>query len=275
MSQWLLITEDGMELNPFLLSPSLLDSPFFFETLYWNGFSFPLFEFHEERIQKALLLFHTKWEVFQKLLEVFFTEGSHLLEGKMQKVNLYLYPFSVFSKPSLLVRIAELPQISFRQLRFVPHLYTVSVYFSQLKSVQCQIYLVWRKHLGKDATEDLMLLSHDQSIAETTIANIWWDDGDSIWTPPLSSGCVNGVCRKALLSFLNRQGYPVGEKPFLLRDLSKTRLIWLTNALRGIQVISQIVHEGQILWKMEGSTDATLNVLSDFQERYFGKRHIS
>ena len=61
-----------------------------------------------------------------------------------------------------------------------------------------------------------------------------------VFTPFLQSGCVAGVFRVFLIEFLQKQGIQVIQGAFTQQDILQAQEVFLTNAVQGIQWVSQV-----------------------------------
>ena len=57
-------------------------------------------------------------------------------------------------------------------------------------------------------------------------------------TPPLSSGCVNGIVRKQIVENASLWGYSIEEKNMKTFELIKSDEVFLTNSINWIQWVS-------------------------------------
>ncbi len=83
---------------------------------------------------------------------------------------------------------------------------------------------VW--HLAeaqKEGWSEVVLLNERGEVAECTTANIFTVKGGRVTTPPLSSGCLEGVTRSVLLEIAPRCGVPMIEQPLTPEDLYRRR----------------------------------------------------
>jgi branched-chain amino acid aminotransferase len=85
---------------------------------------------------------------------------------------------------------------------------------------------------------DCLIINTENRICDSTIANVFWIKNGTIFTPPLSEGCVAGVMRSHLLTELPLQGYTVEEKTAVADDLVDADEIFLTNAISGLRWVS-------------------------------------
>jgi len=83
--------------------------------------------------------------------------------------------------------------------------------------------------------DDALILNQFGNICESTIANIFWLAQDTIHTPPLSEGCVQGVMREYLMSEIS-----VTEKTCTAEDLLQADEIFLTNATSGLRWVKNL-----------------------------------
>ncbi len=87
--------------------------------------------------------------------------------------------------------------------------------------------------------DDSMVMNQYGRIADATIANIFAVKDGTIYTPPLSEGCVAGVMRRFLLVDIAAEGHTMKESQFQLNDLLEADELFLTNAVQGIRWVRQ------------------------------------
>lgn len=92
--------------------------------------------------------------------------------------------------------------------------------------------------------DDAILLNNKGHVFESTRANIFVVYNNQWYTPPLSSGCLNGITRAELIRVLKRLGIPVTEAPVTLAILKKATHVYLTNALIGMIKIDCLLAPG-------------------------------
>jgi 4-amino-4-deoxychorismate lyase len=95
-----------------------------------------------------------------------------------------------------------------------------------VKSTRRAVYDAARADLPPDLDERLFLNERGE-VCDGTITTVFFDAGDGLCTPPLTSGLLPGVLRAAML----RDGCV--ERVLRAKDLPHVRL-WLGNSLRGM-----------------------------------------
>jgi branched-chain amino acid aminotransferase len=109
---------------------------------------------------------------------------------------------------------------------------------ANLKSNNYLIYALaagWATDAGLD---DCLVLNSRGTLADTTIANLFYCQNGQWYTPPLSDGCVAGVMRRYLLTAMPAAGFPVSERTTTIDDLLNAEEVCLTNAIRGIRWVA-------------------------------------
>ncbi len=98
----------------------------------------------------------------------------------------------------------------------------------RVKTTQRNLYDQTRRDLPEHLDE-IIFANERGEICEGTITNLFFDFGDGLVTPPLSSGVLPGVLRAELLaSGKCREG--VVTTP----DLNRAKSIWAGNSVRGL-----------------------------------------
>jgi branched-chain amino acid aminotransferase len=75
---------------------------------------------------------------------------------------------------------------------------------------------------------DALLLNTAGEVAETSCANLFWMADGRIFTPPVSSGALAGITRRAVMEVCRRLGIPAGEVITRLPDLHRADGIFLS-----------------------------------------------
>lgn len=111
--------------------------------------------------------------------------------------------------------------------------------FSNLKSANFQPYSMAALFAKENKLNDCLVLNTSGGIADSTIANLFLIKGETIITPSLEEGCINGVMRRHLLSELQIAGFKTQEIAVSISDLRIANEVFLTNAINGIRWVRQ------------------------------------
>ena len=112
--------------------------------------------------------------------------------------------------------------------------------FANLKSNNYLPYLMAAQFAKQQLLNDAVLLNVFDRICDASIANIAWVKNGTIFTPPLTEGCVAGVMRDHLLQQCERiAGVKMKEQAGTAEDLAAADEVFLTNAISGIRWVAQ------------------------------------
>lgn len=107
--------------------------------------------------------------------------------------------------------------------------------YSAIKTIGSQIYI--QAALEKQAREvdELILLNQQGDLVEGCHSNLFIRKGKSVFSPPLSSGCLAGVMRARLFKLIPEMGHELSETELKEQDLIEADEVFLTNSISGVQ----------------------------------------
>ncbi|HXG93582.1 MAG TPA: aminotransferase class IV [Blastocatellia bacterium] len=85
---------------------------------------------------------------------------------------------------------------------------------------------------------EAVMLNERGEIVSATAANIFWVQGDEVFTPSLSTGCVAGVTRRLVYDIAARKRLHVIEGSFTVQRLMDAREVFLTSTAREVAIVS-------------------------------------
>lgn len=106
---------------------------------------------------------------------------------------------------------------------------------SSFKTGNSLPYVLGGIHAQQKKWDDCLLLDPDGFIAESTNSNLFLVKEDTLLTPDLSNGGVNGVMRSVIIDLAASVGFNVKMGLVSKEDLLESDECFLTNAVRGIQ----------------------------------------
>lgn len=100
---------------------------------------------------------------------------------------------------------------------------------------------VWNLHEAQQGGwDEVVLLNERGEVAECTAANIFCVRGGRVLTPPLSSGCLEGVTRGVVLEIGVGAGVPVEERTLRPEDLYSAEGVFISSTNRNIIAVGEI-----------------------------------
>lgn len=112
--------------------------------------------------------------------------------------------------------------------------------FSNLKHNNFLPYFMGALFAKEQQCNDAIILNSAGRICDTTIANIFFVESQSIFTIPLREGCVAGVMRNFIIEQLSGSESPVIEKAITVEDLMKADEVFLTNSINNMRWVAGI-----------------------------------
>jgi branched-chain amino acid aminotransferase len=146
-------------------------------------------------------------------------------------------------KPRVVISISrhDLPEKPFK-LAVSEFLVDQDSPFRRIKTISYAIQAAaFRKALAT-GFDDALLLNENRHVAEVTSANIFWVKRGTVYTPPLSAGCLDGVARRAVFAIARRLKLNILERDDSLKNLLSADEIFISSSLKlvvGVGLIGQ------------------------------------
>ncbi len=99
-----------------------------------------------------------------------------------------------------------------------------------------------RREAIQEGYDEAILLNRRSEVAEGAFSNIFLVKGETLLTPPLSSGCFPGITRRKILEIARREKVEVKETFLTLRDLEQAEGIFFTSSLMGIMPCKEMAY---------------------------------
>ena len=88
--------------------------------------------------------------------------------------------------------------------------------------------------------DNCLLLNQDKQVVEALNGSIFLVSGNTIKTPPLEDGCLDGTLRKKLIEIISKlDNYQILEESISPFELQKADELFITNAISGIMPITK------------------------------------
>jgi branched-chain amino acid aminotransferase len=100
---------------------------------------------------------------------------------------------------------------------------------------------VWAaREAQRDGFDEVVLLNERGEVSECTAANIFAVNAGKVITPPLNSGCLEGVTRGVLMEIASEAGTSVSEQTMRLDDLYQADEVFVTSTNRNVIGVKEI-----------------------------------
>jgi branched-subunit amino acid aminotransferase/4-amino-4-deoxychorismate lyase len=229
----------------------------FFESMLYGDGQVRLAGFHQERMNEALELLGLYSPFHQRLTDYLTNEIPTLLNKESCRLKLMIWrkgqgkysptgseaDFALIASPYV-EQHAPISTIRVSNSCFLEHHPT-----SSFKTMSSLIYVMAGKEAVEQGNELILLSNKDGFLAEGLNSNLFLFRKGQLYTPPLTSGCINGVVRRWMLS---NNDPMLNDLWFKADDLKPEDQLFLANAF-GVRVIHQL-------------EQIKLNVQEDFAE---------
>ena len=138
--------------------------------------------------------------------------------------------------------------------------------FAGTKILSWAMNLTWLETAQRRGFDEVILLNERSEVAECTSANIVAANGNQVWTPPLSSGCLPGITREVLLGEIHVPGYNIAEKALTPADLESADEVFITSTTRDLLPVIEI--EGRTIGRSDHARVALQTAFSKYVGQY-------
>lgn len=124
---------------------------------------------------------------------------------------------------------------------------------------------------AKEGFDEVVMLNERGEVAECTSANIFIVKNGKVMTPPLNSGCLDGVTRGILMEIAPEGGLSIIQQTLRPEDLYSADEVFISSTNRNIIGVAQIA--GQKISNSPGPISKRLNeVFSAYINDYVSRR---
>lgn len=110
---------------------------------------------------------------------------------------------------------------------------------STLKTTNKMISITGSIYAKENGLQNCLVLNEEKNVVEALQGNIFMLMGQTLVTPSISDGCLNGIMRKNIIAIAkNIEALEVIEKSISPFDLQKADELFITNVIKGIQPIT-------------------------------------
>lgn len=108
---------------------------------------------------------------------------------------------------------------------------------SNLKSNNKALQVLGSVFAQRQELDNCILLNDRKEVTEALNGNLFLLFGDTLHTPPLTSGCLDGIMRKQLMRLSDKLSLKVEERAITPFELQRADELWVTNTVVGISPV--------------------------------------
>lgn len=226
-----------------------------FETIRIKNKKIYFWDFHFERLQKGMQTLHlvpdavlqNKTLLQDIILDI--ADRNHIKNSAKIKIQVYraeeigtVLPTSNDVKTFIFCgeTLPDTYQLHTKNVIIYPDIPLQYSVLSPLKTLNRLPYILAGMYARAHYVQDAILLNTQQELTESTHSNLFYLIENELFTPPLTSGCLDGVMRKVII-----QHFKVTEKPLQVHELKHVQSIFFTNVIRGISPVCMLKNTNQ------------------------------
>lgn len=109
-----------------------------------------------------------------------------------------------------------------------------------VKSLSYAVNLAALRHAHAAGAEDVLFVSADGRLLEGPTSTLIWARGQTLHTPPTSTGTLPGTTQRALFAVAERAGLGTATTDAPVADLETADGVWLVSSIRGAAEVTGI-----------------------------------
>ena len=111
---------------------------------------------------------------------------------------------------------------------------------SNLKTNNRVVNVIGSIYAKENDLDNCILLNDQKVVSEFLNGNIFIVKNSHVITPPISSGCLNGIMRNKIIELINKlTNLEIEEKDFSPYELISSDEIWVSNSISGIIPVTE------------------------------------
>jgi 4-amino-4-deoxychorismate lyase len=106
-----------------------------------------------------------------------------------------------------------------------------------VKSTSYAVNMAAEAEAKRRGADDAIFVDTDDIVLEGTVTNVWWREGETLFTPSIDLGILAGVTRAAILDLTPESGYRVEEGVFPLDAILRADEAFTSSSVREVMPI--------------------------------------
>jgi len=226
-----------------------------FETLKHTGKKVLFFEDHYFRLMASMRIFGMEIPL-EFTLDFFEQEFLRTIKGQSVSAPAWRIRLTVYraeggrympvdNNVNFLIQSEPLDQLKYPQpndnyvVDLYKDFYVQASMLSNLKSNNKALQVLGSVFAQRQDLQNCILINDRKEVAEALNGNIFLVFGNELHTPPLNSGCLDGIMRKQLMAMADKLSLKVEERAITPFELQRADELWVTNTITGITPVVQ------------------------------------
>lgn len=102
-------------------------------------------------------------------------------------------------------------------------------------------YITAARQAAQKNVDDVLMQTVEGYLSETTIANLFWVTGNTVFTPSSACDLLPGITRSVLIHLIGEfDGVALKEGEYRLEEIYKADAVWICNSVREVVTVSRI-----------------------------------
>jgi branched-chain amino acid aminotransferase len=217
-----------------------------FETMKIENGKIHFFDRHIARLTKGMQILKMQFknedwiknieeEIYQKVKERKLADSSKVRLQVFRESGGEAYiPKSNFAH--YVIDISELNNEGKKEIKLglYPHLKKPQNILSNLKTSNCLYSIMAGIYATENGFDDCILLNESGFISEAISSNVFAVKNNTILTPSLDQGCLEGIQRAYVIEQAKKKNIKLEERQITVEELLKCDEIFLTNVIHGV-----------------------------------------
>ena len=226
-----------------------------FETLKHTGQKALFLEDHYFRLMASMRIFGMEIPL-EFTLDFFEQEFLRTIKGQSVTAHAWRIRLTVFradggrytpaiNQVDFLIQSEPLDQLKYPQptddyvVDLYKDFYVQPSMLSNLKSNNKALQVLGSVFAQRQDLQNCILINDRKEVTEALNGNIFLVFGNELHTPPLNSGCLDGIMRKQLMAMADKLSLKVEERAITPFELQRADELWVTNSITGITPVVQ------------------------------------
>ncbi|WP_066065968.1 aminodeoxychorismate lyase [Neobacillus soli] len=205
-------------------------------------------------------------KILQRLLEINHLTNAYIrinVSAGMGEVGLQVDPYN---EPNIIIFPKPLPQageliekeaVLLKLKRNTPE------GVERLKSHHFMNNILAKREIGESPNQEGIFLTKDGYVAEGIVSNIFWKRDQTLYTPSLSTGILNGITRQFIIELAGKNVLNVQEGQYSFEHAHKADEMFVTNSIQ--EIVPIISFEGH---QMPGKKGELVQLLHQDYRQY-------